>query len=81
MILIRDIAVSLTCTQTITFHYIEHISTLKSLIARYTQRPFYGSLDFVWDKPGEPAPEETFTNSHLSWSSIIPYLLQGSSWN
>jgi len=27
---------------------------------------FYGSLDFVRDKPGEPVPEETFTHSHLS---------------
>jgi len=23
------------------------------------------------DNPGEPVPEETFTHSHLSWSSII----------
>jgi len=38
-------------------------------------QPFYGSLDFVWDNLGEPVPEETFTHSHLSWSSIIPYLL------
>jgi len=38
-------------------------------------QPFYGSLDFVRDNPGEPVPEETFTNSHLSWSSVIPYLL------
>jgi len=37
--------------------------------------PFYGSLDFVWDNPGEPVPEETLTHSHLSWSSIIHYLL------
>jgi len=36
---------------------------------------FYGSLDFVRDNPGEPVPEETFTHSHLSWSSIVPYLL------
>jgi len=36
---------------------------------------FYGSLDSVWDNPGEPVPEETFTHSHLSWSSVIPYLL------
>jgi len=36
---------------------------------------FYGSLDFVRDKLGEPVLEETFTYSHLSWSSIIPYLL------
>jgi len=38
-------------------------------------QPFYSSLDFVWDNPGEPVPEETFTHSHLSWSSVIPYLL------
>jgi len=36
---------------------------------------FYGSMDFVWDNPGELVPEETFTNLHLSWSSIVPYLL------
>jgi len=30
---------------------------------------------FVWDNLGELVPEETFTNSHLSWSSVIPYLL------
>jgi len=23
-------------------------------------QPFYGSLDFVWDNPGELAPEGTF---------------------
>jgi len=39
-------------------------------------QPFYGSLDFVRDNPGEPVPaEETFTHSHLLWSSISPYLL------
>jgi len=36
---------------------------------------FYRSLDFVKNNPSEPVPEETFTHSHLSWSSIIPYLL------
>jgi len=36
---------------------------------------FHGSMDFVWDNPGEPVPEETFTHLHLSWSSIVPYLL------
>jgi len=41
---------------------------------RHTQ-PFYGSLDFVQDNPGEPVPEETFTKSHLSWSSVVSYLL------
>jgi len=39
---------------------------------------FYGSLDFVRDNPGEPIPEETFTHSHLSWSSIVLYLLHPS---
>jgi len=43
----------------------------------YTQT-FYGSLNFVWDNSGEPVPEETFTRSHLSWSSIVPYLLHPS---
>ena len=33
---------------------------------------------FVRDYPGEPVPEETFTHSLLSWSSIIPYLLHPS---
>jgi len=41
---------------------------------RHTQ-PFYGSMDFVRDNAGELVPEETFTHSHLSWSSIVPYLL------
>jgi len=27
----------------------------------YTQ-PFYGSVEFVRDNPGEPVPEETFTH-------------------
>jgi len=26
---------------------------------------------FVWDYPGEPVSEETFTHSHLSWLSTI----------
>ena len=38
-------------------------------------QPLCGSLDFVRNNLGEPVPEETFTHSHLSWSSIIPYLL------
>ena len=38
-------------------------------------QPFNSSPDFVWDNQGEPVPEETFTHSHLSWSSIIRYLL------
>jgi len=38
-------------------------------------QPFYSSMDFVRDNPGEPVPDETFTPSHLSWPSIVPYLL------
>ena len=30
---------------------------------------------FCPGNPDELVPEETFTHSHLSWSSIIPYLL------
>jgi len=50
------------------FHKHKHTHT-------HTHNPFYNSLDFVRDNPGELVPEETFTHSHLSWSSIIPYLL------
>jgi len=32
-------------------------------------------MNIVQDNPGELVTEETFTHSHLSWSSIIPYLL------
>jgi len=41
-------------------------------------QPLYGSLDFVRDNVGEPVLEEAFNHSHLSWSSIIPYLLHPS---
>jgi len=53
---------------------------------------FYGSLDFVWDNPSEPVPEETFTHTpiivikypicflHLLWSMVYslfnPHALQ-----
>ena len=39
---------------------------------------FYGSMDFVRYNPVKPVPEEIFTHSNLSWSSIIPYLLHPS---
>jgi len=41
----------------------------------HTHNHFMASLDYVRDNMGEPLPEETFTHSHLSWSSVIPYLL------
>jgi len=34
-------------------------------------QPFYGSLDFVWDNPGEPVPEETFTHSQGHGNKIL----------
>ena len=37
-------------------------------------QPFYGSVEFVLDNPGEPVPEETLTHSHSSWSSNRPCL-------
>ena len=46
-------------------------STLKLIMHTHTQ-PFYSSVEFVRDNPGELVPEETFTHSHSSWSSIIP---------
>jgi len=51
-----------------------HLNTIMVITRTHTQL-FYGSLDPVWDNPGKPVPEETFTCSHLSWSSVIPYLL------
>ena len=36
-------------------------------------QPFYSSLDFVHNNLGEPVAEESFTHSHSSWSSIIPF--------
>ena len=30
---------------------------------------------FVRDNPGRPVPEETFTHSHSTWSSVILYHL------
>ena len=39
--------------------------------ATHTQ-PFYGSVEFVRENPGEPVPEETFTHySHRSHQSSL----------
>ena len=54
--------------------HVQHISTCKATTHTHTQ-PFNGSMDFVWDNPSEPVPKETFTHSHLPWSTIILYLL------
>jgi len=55
-----------------------YVCVLLVLLLLLLLLPFYGFLDFVRDKLGEPVPEETFSHSHLSWSSIIPYLLPAS---
>ena len=42
-----------------------------SLLNTHTQ-PFYGSVEFVRENPGEPVPEETFTHySHRSHQSSL----------
>jgi len=55
-----------------------HMHTHMCAYTHTHTQPFYGLLDFVRDNPGEPVPEETFTHSRLSWSSVIPYLLPAS---
>ena len=42
----------------------------------YTQ-PFYGSVEFARENPGEPVPEETFTHySHRSHQSPLTYEIE-----
>jgi len=53
-------------------HSVTHTHTRTH--AHTHMQPFYSSMNFVRDNPGEPVPEETFTHSHLSWSQIVPYL-------
>jgi len=36
------------------------------------------ATSFDQDNPGKPVPEKTFTHSHVSWSSVVPYLLRPS---
>jgi len=41
------------------------------LLHTHTQ-PFYGSVEFVRDNPGEPVPEETFTHyTHYSFPDLL----------
>jgi len=57
-------------------HFVTYLwNNPRSLTCHTHAQPFYSSLDSVQDNPGELVPEETFTHSHLSWSSVIPYLL------
>jgi len=58
-----------------------HNSPKSSIAQQHTRThaTVYGSLDSVWNNLSEPIPEETFTHSHLSWSSVIHNLLPPSS--
>jgi len=56
-------------------NWVKHTCTNAHTHTHAHPQPFYCSLDFVRYNLGEPVPEETFTHSHLSWSSVIPYLL------
>jgi len=48
---------------------------LKHNTHAHTHKPFYGYLDFVWDNPGEPVPEETPTHTYRGHqSSFICFL-------
>jgi len=47
-------------------------------------QPFYGSVDFVLDNPGEPVPEETFTHfgafcTNLGFHVLSPWQARRSS--
>ena len=48
-----------------------YIVALETRYDTHTQ-PFYGSVEFVRENPGEPVPEETFTHySHRSHQSSL----------
>ena len=51
-----------------------HIVRTEMLSAFHARVKYYN----YYHNPGEPVPEETFTHSHLLWSSIISYLLPAS---
>ena len=75
-ILTRNLAIArknhLPCSM-----YVPHMNWLASSILTTTTTTATTTVlwPFVWDYPGELVSEETFTHSHLSWSSIILYLL------
>jgi len=41
------------------------VVAIKVNITHTHTQPFYGSVEFVRDNPGEPVPEETFTHNNL----------------
>ena len=48
------------------------IVATRSEITHTNTQPFYGSVEFVRENPGEPVPEETFTHySHRSHQSSL----------
>jgi len=44
-------------------------------VSKHWRHNTYNNYYYNHFTAGEPVPEETFTHSHLSWSSIIQYLL------
>jgi len=54
---------------------IQYVHLLTHKHTHHTHNRFTAILDFLWHYTVEPAPEETFTQSHLPWSSVIIYLL------
>jgi len=55
------------------------VGLLSSRLPRLTATVYTHNDNHLWPflrhNQGEPVPEETFTHSHLSWSSTILYLL------
>ena len=56
----------------LTHFWVFLLSYVYNIITTLLFQPLSGSLNLVWNNQGDLVPEETFTHSHLSWSSIIP---------
>ena len=65
------------CRTGISFRYVweEHLQNDPFCVKWEHTHNHFTALDFARDNSDELVPEETFTHSHLSWSSVIPYLL------
>jgi len=66
-------------------HTFIHTYILTLLLLLLLQQLFYSSRDFVQNKSGDLVPEETFTHSHQSSSSILLicffHLLRSNPWH
>jgi len=61
-----------------TYISIADVAALTRHAKKLTEYAYKSLQPFVWNYPGEPIPEVTITNSHLSWSSAILYQLSSS---